>query len=98
MINARFAKPIDEAMIKELEKSHKLVVTMEENVQTGGFGEQILECVEKKNLNLKVLILALPDEYVEHGNVQILRKETGIDAATMTERIQKEYDKLQVKL
>ena len=94
LINARFVKPIDEAMIDELVKEHKLIVTIEENVQTGGYGERVLEYVSRKGYDVKVLILALPDQYIEHGNIDVLRKETGIDSQSMTERIIKAYKEL----
>ena len=94
LVNARFIKPIDEAMIDELVKEHKLIVTIEENVQTGGYGEKVLEYVARKGYDVKVLILALPDQYIEHGNISVLRKETGIDSQSMTERIIKTYKEL----
>jgi len=94
LINARFVKPIDEAMIDDLVKEHKLIVTIEENVQTGGYGERVLEYVSRKGYDVKVLILALPDQYIEHGNIDVLRKETGIDSQSMTERIIKAYKEL----
>ena len=94
LVNARFVKPIDEAMIDELVKEHKLIVTIEENVQTGGYGEKVLEYVSRKGYDVKVLIIALPDQYIEHGNINVLRKETGIDSQSMTERIIKTYKEL----
>jgi len=94
LVNARFIKPIDEAMIDELVKEHKLIVTIEENVQTGGYGEKVLEYVARKGYDVKVLILALPDQYIEHGNISVLRKETGLDSQSMTERIIKTYKEL----
>ena len=94
LVNARFVKPIDEELIDELVKEHKLLVTMEENVQTGGYGERVLEYVSRKGYDVKVLILALPDQYIEHGNIGELRKETGIDSESMTERIIKAYKEL----
>lgn len=94
LVNARFVKPIDEVMIDELAKKHKLIVTIEENVQTGGYGEKVLEYISRKGYNVNVLILALPDQYIEHGNIDVLRKETGIDSQSMTERIIKTYKEL----
>lgn len=94
LINARFIKPVDEEMIEELSREHSLIVTIEENVKTGGFGEHVLECVHRKHLPVKVLILALPDMYVEHGNVGVLRMENGIDSEGMTEKILEELKEL----
>ncbi|MBQ8261367.1 MAG: 1-deoxy-D-xylulose-5-phosphate synthase [Lachnospiraceae bacterium] len=87
LVNARFVKPIDEEMIRRLAKEHDLLVTMEENVLSGGFGEKVMEFVRAENLPCKVMPIALPDEYVEHGNVDILKKEVGIDEESIVERI-----------
>lgn len=91
LVNARFVKPIDEDMIEDLCRNHSLIVTVEENVQTGGFGEHVMEFVSRKCRKVGVLPLALPDDYVEHGSIEALRKETGIDVGTMTEKIVKAY-------
>ena len=88
LVNARFVKPIDEENIKELSKEHKLLVTMEENVASGGYGEKVRAFVDEQELDTEVLTVAIPDEYVEHGNVDILKKEVGIDAETIQNRIE----------
>lgn len=87
LVNARFVKEFDKEIICELSKDHNLLVTMEENVTTGGFGEHVMNYVHSMHIDLEVLKIALPDMYVEHGNVNILYKETGIDAKTVAERI-----------
>ena len=87
LVNARFVKPIDYEMIQYLSKQHKLIVTMEENVATGGFGEQVRKFVCENNLDVEVMGCAIPDEFVEHGKVEILAHECGIDAETIVERI-----------
>ena len=71
-----------------------MLVTIEENVQTGGYGEHVMEYICRKDRNVKVLPLALPDDYVEHGNVGTLRKETGLDADTIVRRIRDVYGRL----
>lgn len=86
LVNARFAKPLDEEMLLEATRNHKLVVTMEENVISGGFGEHVLRFYNENDDLVSVLNIAIPDEYVEHGNVDILRHEVGIDADTIVER------------
>ena len=53
-----------------------------------------MEYISRKGYDVKVLILALPDRYIEHGNISVLRKETGIDSQSMTERIIKAYKEL----
>ncbi len=87
LINARFVKEFDKEMIQSLAADHKLLVTMEENVTTGGFGERVVDYVTSNRIDLAVEKIALPDEYVEHGNVNILYKETRIDAQSVAERI-----------
>ncbi len=87
LVNARFVKPVDEEILKELCKEHTLLVTLEENVASGGFGEKVRECLETIGTDAKMLSIALPDAYVEHGNVEILRKEVGIDTDTIVEKI-----------
>lgn len=91
LINARFVKPLDEELLRNLEAEHKLLVTMEENVQNGGFGERVLEYLNEIGSSLRVLNISLPDDYVEHGNVDVLKRELGIDAETVTKRIVAEY-------
>lgn len=91
LVNARFVKPIDEAMLREMEKEHTLIVTLEENVKCGGFGEHVLDYLHEIGSSAHVLQVALPDDYIEHGNVDILKKEAGIDAESIEKRIVAEY-------
>ena len=91
LINARFVKEFDRELIASLAEDHKLLVTMEENVTTGGFGERVVDYVESNDIDLRVLKIALPDMYVEHGNVNILYKDAGIDAQSVVERILNNY-------
>lgn len=87
LVNGRFIKPIDTQMLERLSKNHKLLVTMEENVESGGFGEKVRSYIDENGYNLSVLSVCVPDEYVEHGNVEILRKEIGIDAESVINKI-----------
>ncbi len=87
LVNARFAKPFDEAMIRKLAGSHKLLVTMEENVKSGGMGEHIESFLLKENLDVSILPVSVPDQFVEHGNVDALRALLGIDARSITTKI-----------
>ena len=88
LINARFVKPIDEDVVKEVCREHALIVTMEENVFCGGYGEKVLDCMNRNNLNNRCLNICVPDAYVEHGNVELLKKEIGIDADSIVKRIE----------
>ena len=87
LINARFVKPIDEAAVLEACEDHELIVTMEENVACGGYGEKVLECMNNNRCANKSLNISIPDAYVEHGNVELLKKEIGIDADSVVSRI-----------
>ncbi len=91
LVNGRFIKPVDTELIRELSKEHRLLVTMEENVRSGGFGEKVRDYAADQGLPVKVLTIALPDEYVEHGNVDLLYEEVGIDAESVTKRIIEQY-------
>ena len=79
LVNARFAKPFDEAYLKEHMEAYSLIVTMEENVALGGFGEHVSCFLRKEGYQGKVLSIAIADTFVEHGNVAVLQKELGID-------------------
>ena len=94
LVNARFVKPIDGELIRELCKEHRLLVAMEENVSNGGFGEKVRECVESMDTKAKMISIALPDAYVEHGNVDILRKEVGIDLDSILKKVTEKYETL----
>ena len=87
LVNARFVKPVDEEMIERLARGHSLIVTLEENVASGGFGERVRTFADEKELPAQILSVTIPDEYVEHGNVELLKKEIGIDEDTVTKRI-----------
>ena len=94
LINARFVKPLDTELLEELAKDHFLFVTIEENVLTGGFGEQVMDYVSRAALDVHVRNIGIPDEYVEHGNVEVLRKETGLDRETVVKQIVTDYLRL----
>lgn len=94
LINARFAKPLDEETLLAVTQNHKLIVSMEENVINGGFGEHITRFYQEHGRPIEVLNIAIPDEYVEHGNVDILRREVGIDQDTIAARTVETYEKI----
>ena len=91
LVNARFVKPIDEEAVREACLTHKLIVTMEENVASGGYGEKVRAYVDTLRTQTKVMCVAVPDEYVEHGNVELLKQEVGIDADSIVRKIITEY-------
>lgn len=87
-------KPIDTELVLEATKKHKLLVTLEENVASGGFGEKVRECLESNGKDNELLTIHIPDEYVEHGNVDLLREEIGIDAKSIYQRIEEVLGRL----
>lgn len=87
VINARFVKPIDEKILEEIIINHKMIVTLEENVISGGFGERVTRFLKDISYSGKIINVALPNVYVEHGNVEILKKELGIDKDTILNKI-----------
>ncbi len=92
LTNARFVKPLDREYIIKAAETHDLIVTMEENVQSGGFGEHVSAVIEEEGLSgeVKVMHVAIPDTYVEHGSVDKLKEMIGIDAASISKRIMDE--------
>ncbi|MBP3663946.1 MAG: 1-deoxy-D-xylulose-5-phosphate synthase [Tyzzerella sp.] len=93
LINSRFVKPMDEEVLRRMAKTHKLFVTIEEGVEAGGYGERVSSYVFKEELPVKVLVNAIPDRYVEQGNIARLRKEILLDADSMVEKIVNAYEK-----
>lgn len=87
LVNARFVKPVDEELLRDLAKDHSLLVTMEENVESGGFGEKVRAFIDEERLKTEVLTIAIPDKFIAHGNVDILKKKIGLDAESIAERI-----------
>ncbi|MCI5516256.1 MAG: 1-deoxy-D-xylulose-5-phosphate synthase [Roseburia porci] len=93
LINARFAMPFDRECIREMAEKHSIFVTMEENVRSGGFGEHVESFILEEELPMNVVNISIPDCYVEHGNVELLKQEVGIDADTVYCRIMDEIKK-----
>ena len=87
LVNARFIKPVDEDMIRDVIKSHKLIVTLEENVLTGGFGMAVLNVVNNSPSPCRVLNIAIPNVYVEQGSRKRQMKECGLDAESVIAKI-----------
>ncbi|WP_034446580.1 1-deoxy-D-xylulose-5-phosphate synthase [Butyrivibrio sp. AE2032] len=90
LVNARFVKPIDTDYIHKAVGTHRLFVTMEENVASGGYGEKVRSYIGEKKLDASVLSIAIPDQFVTHGSVDKLFKELGIDAQSIAEKVMKE--------
>lgn len=87
LINARFVRPIDEKLISELSKNHDRLITIEENIGCGGFGMNVLRYVNEAALDIKVHVVALPDDYLPAGSVPVLKKESGFDSQQIIEKL-----------
>ena len=87
ILNARFVKPIDEEAIETACKNHKLIVTMEENILTGGYGEAVRLYMDSIKTKARLLNIAIPDTFVEHGKPDELLHMLKMDAEGITQRI-----------
>lgn len=87
LVNARFVKPLDEKLLSQLAEQHKLFVTMEENVAAGGFGSQVADYMRRMHPEVRVLTIALPDSFIEHGNPEKLKEKAGIDGVSVYRKI-----------
>ena len=94
LVNARFLKPIDTEMIDEVIKEHRLIVTIEEAVISGGYGACVSQYVSSSKQNAQVLTCGVPDKYVEHGNISELRTKIGLDSNSIVEKIVDAWEKL----
>jgi 1-deoxy-D-xylulose-5-phosphate synthase len=101
LINARFAKPLDRQLILDQARGKRLVVTLEESVVTGGFGSGVLEVMEEARMtdtayrDVVVRIIGIPgDRFVDHGSVEQLRHQTGIDVAGITAQVREALARL----
>lgn len=92
VVNARFVKPLDEECIDRLMANHSLLVTLEENVLNGGYGGLVNRYINSRNAKAVVLNIGVPNFYLEHGTVDILRKECGLDKETIVKRIIEKYN------
>lgn len=87
LVNMRFVKPLDMDLLEILREDHSLIVTMEENVKSGGFGEQVMTYYGSRLQSPAVRIVAIEDKFVPHGSVEDLMHQQQMDSASVTERI-----------
>ena len=94
LVNARFVKPLDREMILESCRDHELLVTLEDNVITGGFGSAVLDVLAEEGCHKDVLTMGVPDRFIRHGSVPELKKEIGLDPESIADRIRKKLSAL----
>lgn len=90
--NARFVMPLDTEFLREAAGRYSLIVTMEENVHSGGFGEHVAAWYAESELSAPLLQIAIPDAFVRHGSVKELSRLTGIDAESIVQKILKRME------
>jgi 1-deoxy-D-xylulose-5-phosphate synthase len=88
VVNMRFIKPLDEALIRQLATEYDLLVTVEENAILGGAGGAVVDVLTQHQLHTPVLTIGLPDRFVDQGSREELLAECGLDAASITQKIQ----------
>lgn len=86
-VNVRFVKPMDTALLDELTEDHSLLVTVEENVENGGFGQHVCGYMETHHPGCQVLPIAIPDRFVAHGSVDSLREQLGLCTSAIVKKI-----------
>ena len=86
-VNVRFVKPMDTALLDELTENHSLLVTVEENVENGGFGQHVCGYMETHHPGCQVLPIAIPDRFVAHGSVDSLREQLGLCTSAIVKKI-----------
>ena len=90
LVNVRFVKPVDTALLDRLAGNHSLFVTVEENTLLGGYGEQVCSYTEKEHPEVRVISMGIPDRFIPHGNTKDLLREVGLDAETIARRAEEE--------
>lgn len=94
VINARFVKPIDTEMIDETVKTHSMLITLEENVKNGGYGEHVTSYLNEMGyirMGIKNINISIPDLFVEQGKVDTIHERLAMDAQSIANRIKREY-------
>ena len=91
VVNARFVKPLDTGLLDQLSKNHSLLVTVEENVKSGGFGEHVSAYMEACHPEVRVLSLAIRDHFIEHGTVDSQRVKTGLNVQGIVDAVEQSW-------
>lgn len=89
LINGRFIKPLDEELIKEVAQNHSLIITLEDNVKTGGYGSCVNDLLIENSYKGQIMNIALPDVFIEHGSIDQLFKQYHMDTTGILDSIYK---------
>lgn len=90
-VNVRFVKPVDTGLLDQLSKNHSLLVIVEENVKSGGFGEHVSAYMEACHPEVRVLSLAIRDHFIEHGTVDSQRVKTGLNVQGIVDAVEQSW-------
>ncbi len=88
LINSRFVKPMDTDILHELAQEHKLFVTIEDAAISGGYGAGVVKYLAEQKLDVDVIVNGIPDAYIEHGNIGLLRKTIHLDADSIVNKVE----------
>ena len=91
VVDARFVKPMDREMLVKVARSARLIVTAEENLISGGFGEGVLELLSQEGIDVPVLTLGVPDRFISHATVEQQLEACGLSALQIARRVQRRY-------
>jgi 1-deoxy-D-xylulose-5-phosphate synthase len=94
VVNMRWAKPLDEAMILQMAAKHSCLVTLEDACVMGGAGSALGEFLQKSNLQVPLLSLGLPDQFIEHGDYNLLMTKCGLDVGGVSNSIKQRFPAL----
>ena len=97
LVNMRFVKPLDTELLDIIKEDHSLIVTMEENVKSSGFGEQVMTYYGSRMHGPAVRIVAIEDRFVPHGSVEDLLRQQQMDSDSVTERVLQWQTKVKTK-
>jgi 1-deoxy-D-xylulose-5-phosphate synthase len=86
-VNPRFAKPVDYDCIDRYAAKCGLVVTMEDHVLAGGFGSAVLECLNEQEIDVPVVRIGWPDQFIEHGSIAVLQQKHGLTPEAAVEKV-----------
>lgn len=92
LVNVRFVKPLDTACLDELAEDHQTLVTLEENVLSGGFGEKVRAYMADRHPQVRVVTIGIPDQFVGHGSVGQLRERLHLDVGGILAAIREKVD------
>ncbi|MEA4923935.1 MAG: 1-deoxy-D-xylulose-5-phosphate synthase [Syntrophomonadaceae bacterium] len=97
LVNARFLKPLDTALITDIGCRFKRIVTIEDNAVTNGFGTAVLEALSDQGLNSELVRIGIPDEFIEHGRVDILFDLLNMEPETIVERVLNKWPEMETR-